>query len=344
MLSPGDAGASPLTALRLLSAGVLAADSEEAVVGTLVGAAHSALAVDQIQVSEISQDAAVSHARVASFEGEVRHEEEYVQVLDERPSGLAQVVASGRPLVVDDARASHSIRRDYVERWNVGSVAFVPLKWADEVRYVLILVRRATGGFTEEEIALAQVMADVAAIGLARHESNTRHAARAARDAALARAARALNESLDLGTVLDTLVREADAAVGGDMAGVYVGDGVRGGVATAGHNTPTDWHGYLMKPGEGVAGQVLATGRPAISNAYQSDVRLPENPGLRRVQTAVAVPMTWGGELKGALSVGFVRMRRVTEEDLRTLGAIADLATVACRNAEAYERARRAAG
>ena len=53
--------------------------------------------------------------------------------------------------------------------------------------------------------------------------------------------------------------------------------------------------------------------------------------------------MVWNGELKGALSVGFTEMRRVTEEDLRTLEAIAALAVVACRNAEAYQRVRVAA-
>ena len=53
--------------------------------------------------------------------------------------------------------------------------------------------------------------------------------------------------------------------------------------------------------------------------------------------------MAWNGELKGALSVGFAEMRRVTDDDLRTLEAIAALAVAACRNAEAYEQASHAA-
>ena len=36
-----------------------------------------------------------------------------------------------------------------------------------------------------------------------------------------------------------------------------------------------------MKPGEGVGGQVLKTGRSVITNAYQEDVRLPAHPALR---------------------------------------------------------------
>ncbi len=53
--------------------------------------------------------------------------------------------------------------------------------------------------------------------------------------------------------------------------------------------------------------------------------------------------MVWNDELRGALSVGWTTMRRVHDEDLRTLEAIADLATVACHNAEAYEHVQHVA-
>ena len=80
-----------------------------------------------------------------------------------------------------------------------------------------------------------------------------------------------------------------------------------------------------------------------MSNAYRDEVRLPENDVLRSVQTAAAVRVSWDGELKGALSVGFYSMRRVTDDDLGYLQAIASLAAVASSNAEAFERAQTAA-
>jgi diguanylate cyclase (GGDEF)-like protein len=49
--------------------------------------------------------------------------------------------------------------------------------------------------------------------------------------------------------------------------------------------------------------------------------------------------MSWDGQLRGALSIGFSRMRRVSPADLRLLEAFADLASVACRNAEAFRSA-----
>jgi GAF domain-containing protein len=134
--------------------------------------------------------------------------------------------------------------------------------------------------------------------------------------------------------MLEAISREADMALEGDMAGVYLGDGERGGVATAGHDVPEDWLGYLMAPGEGVAGRAIATGLAAITSAYQSDVRLPENPGLRDLRTAVAVPIRREQAIAGALSVGFLRLRRVLPGDVVTLEALADLAAVALELSE----------
>jgi diguanylate cyclase (GGDEF)-like protein len=97
------------------------------------------------------------------------------------------------------------------------------------------------------------------------------------------------------------------------------------------------WHGTVMRAGEGVAGQVLVSGRPVITNAYKEELRIPSSAALSAVETAVAVPVRWSGELKGALSVGFHSMRAISDEDMGTLEAMADLAAVACSNAEAFE-------
>ena len=53
--------------------------------------------------------------------------------------------------------------------------------------------------------------------------------------------------------------------------------------------------------------------------------------------------MAWDDQMRGALSVGWTTRRRVHDEDLRTLEAIAGLATVACHNAEAYEHVQHVA-
>ncbi|HVL96558.1 MAG TPA: GAF domain-containing protein [Solirubrobacteraceae bacterium] len=319
----------PVRRLRALSEAALQAGAPGELVNALSAAVRELLAVDQVHAIEVSQDATVGHAQVMAFDRD--DADAYVQVIDERPSGTARVVASRDVVHVPDTRADDTIRADYVDRFDAASALFVPLIWDGDVRWVVVLVSRTPRTFGDDEIELARLLANQAAAGLALLEAREGAEAGGERRGALARAAHAVKSAGDLNRVLAALACEAAQAVGGDMAGVYLGDGERGGVATAGWNTPEGWVGYLMKPGEGVAGQVLLSGRPAISNAYQSDVRLPTNPGLRQLQTAVSVPMTVDDRTVGALSVGFRRMRRVSPLDLRTLEAVADLAAVAVR-------------
>ena len=337
----GSAPDPALTALRRLSEAGLAASTAGDVTAVLVEELRSLLAVDEVQIFEVSQDLEIGQAVAGMDADEPR--DHRVQFFDDGPSGVALVVASGESLHVPDAKGSPDIRQDLVERWNVASILLVPVSWAESVRFVAVLLSQTARVFSPGEIALAETLATHAALALALHESLGTRAAHTEQDRALARAARALNASLVLEEVLETLTREADHALGGSMAGVYLADGSGGGRATAGHNMTEDWIGLVIQPGQGVGGQVLVTGRPAIANSYQTQVELPAHSALQSLQTAVSVPMAWNGELKGALSVGFSEMRRVTDDDLRTLEAIAELAVVACRNAEAYEKARVAA-
>ena len=230
-----------------------------------------------------------------------------------------------------------------MERFSAASVLFAPVSWAGEVRHVAISVFRERRELRDDELALAVALADLAAAGLARLEAEARARARARQDEALVRAARALNASLELGEVLRTLSREAALAVDAEITGVYLGNAETGGTATAGHNVADGWHGLTLAAGEGAAGQVLATGKAFITNDYHRDTEVPGHQELSQFRAAVAVPMAWNDELKGALSVGWTQLRRIDAEDVRTLEAIADLATVACCNAETYEEVQQAA-
>jgi diguanylate cyclase (GGDEF)-like protein len=280
-------------------------------------ALHAALGTDEVHVFEAGQD-------------------------DGRPSGVETVLATGRSLVVPDARDSDVVRADLVERFDVASIAFVPFAYGGEVRRVATLIWHSYRELDDEDLLLAESLVEQAAAGFARLDLLDRHASGSAQDRALVRAARALNASLDLQEVLRTLSREACSALGADLAGVYLGDAERGLVATAGHNVPDEWHGMELAPGEGAAGRALATGAAWSTNDYQSEVG-PPHATMSRFRTALAVPMAWNGQRKGALSVGWTTLHRLSPEDERTLAAIADLATFACHNAETYESVQQAA-
>jgi diguanylate cyclase (GGDEF)-like protein len=301
--------------LRRLSEAALSACSEADLLAALAAEASGALAVDRVELVDAA--AAVP--------------------------GAAHVAVTARSLALDEPRIATELGEERATRLEARSALLVPIAWGGDVRHVVVLARRAADVWTPDEILIAETLANQAALGLARLDSERRRVAQAERDSALARAAHAFGVSLELQAVLDTLAREADLAVGGEMAGVYLLEHDGTALATAGHNCPAEWFGYRLAPGEGIAGRVLESGRPVMASSYDDDITLPRHIVLPGVRSGVGVPMRWNGELRGALSVGFIELREITNDDLAVLEAIADLAVVACHNAEAYEDVRTAA-
>src|SRR5205823_14105204 len=129
------------------------------------------------------------------------------------------------------------------QRQSVASALLVPLPWNGEVQRVLVASWHERRDITPATVEPAELIADVAAAGLARLEADARRAAGSMQDHAVVRAARALNASLDLQEVLQTLVDEAGRALGAETSGIYLGDAERGAIATAGHNVPESRHG-----------------------------------------------------------------------------------------------------
>ena len=268
-------------------------------------------------------------------EDDRREEGEGDFVRFDEPSGTARVLATGRPFAVPDAATSPDIAPGRAAREGVASCLFVPLAWNDAVQRVLAVGWPERREISDADVELAQLAADQTAAGLARLEADARRAAGSVHDHAVVRSALALNTSLDLEDVLSTLAREASRAVGADCAVVFLGDAAHGAVAAAGHNIDC-WEDMRVAPGQGAVGIALATGATFVTHDYQQDVDVPPD-ASNTVHAAVAVPMTWDDQLRGALSVSWNTRRRVRDEDLEALEALAGLATVACRNAEAYE-------
>jgi diguanylate cyclase (GGDEF)-like protein len=326
-------------------AAVDAADSG-VIFRTLAAELFGVFGIDSIHICRLADDDTLGQGTVyAQLPDGTVDESEYYVVPFDRPSGVHHVLATGAPLSVFDTGSSEVVSRELCERYNVASMLYVPLSYERGVRAVVLLLSHSPRRFAGEEVDLVHTMANHAAGGLAALDLRTRLGARAETQAALARAARTLNESLERHEVLDTLCREAVVALGADLSGVYLGDAESGGVAVAAHGLTgeSDWWGYRITAGEGVAGRVLVSGEPVVSNDYQDEVDVPGVEVMRSVRTAVSVPMYWNGALRGALSVAFFSVRRVEAGELDTLQAIASLAAAACGKAEAYEAARAAA-
>ncbi len=142
-----------------------------------------------------------------------------------------------------------------------GTMLLVPMRSSDAVRHVLVLAGEAGRRFDAEEVEVAGVFAAAASASLAQTRLAEEHAAQIAQQAALARAAKTLNESLDLNRVLVRICHEAAGILDGDNAVVYRGDGGDGVVVEATYGMPPEAIGYRMAAGLGLAGKVAELDR-----------------------------------------------------------------------------------
>jgi diguanylate cyclase (GGDEF)-like protein len=211
----------------------------------------------------------------------------------------------------------------------------LPMRAGSAVRHVLLLLDGDGRELSEVEIGVAGSFAAAAAASLAQMRLAEEHAEQVAQQAALARAAKTLNESLDLNRVLVQICSEAASILDGDNAAVYRGDA--GGLTVeAVHGIVPEAVGYRVPGGAGLAGRVVQHGRPLITNDYQELTPKPDPAFFGEVRSCVAVPMHWDGKLRGVLAVGYHRRHRVNREHMNLLEAFGELAAAACRNATAH--------
>ncbi|MCW2991540.1 MAG: Cyclic di-GMP phosphodiesterase response regulator RpfG, partial [Solirubrobacterales bacterium] len=217
----------------------------------------------------------------------------------------------------------------------VPTVLFVPVRDRDRVGHVLALARHHVQPFTRAEQELAIAFAAAASGAMAQVRLTDEQARSTAQQSALARAAKTLNESLDLSQLLTAICGEAQAIVGADSSAIYLGDRETGMVAEAIYDLDRQVLGYRLPRGKGLAGQVAEKGRSVLSNDYQGDFEPPPDSPFHGVLSGIAVPMVWDGALRGVLSVGYRRPHAAGSDEQRLLETFAELAAAACRNANA---------
>jgi diguanylate cyclase (GGDEF)-like protein len=180
--------------------------------------------------------------------------------------------------------------------------------------------------------------AGAAGAALAQRAIVAEQQARTTEQAGLARAATALNATLDLRAVLQAICDEARAILGGDTGVAFTGSREDGLLIEAGCGLPPDAVGRRVAPGEGLSGRVLLADRALLTNDYQRIAAPRPGSPFHAVRSGVSVPLHWDGRLRGVLAVGFTRPRFVGARDLALLQALGEIASAACRNASDAER------
>ena len=262
----------------------------------------------------------------------------------------------GRALLnVNDARSDpqlpEAIRHVAVVR-GYQSLVVLPMLRHDEAIGAISVTRREPGGFTDDEISLLQTFADQAVIAienarlLTELQARTRELAGSVEQlTALGDVGRAVSSSLDLETVLNTIVERAVQLSGTDGGTIFEYD--ENSVefsARATLNADASESALLratrLRRGEGAVGQMAVTREPfqisdiAAEGAYESRIRgAMLASGTRSV---LAIPLLHEDRLVGGLVVTRRAPGAFTNEVVELLKTFATQSALAIQNARLF--------
>ena len=253
------------------------------------------------------------------------------------------------------AQANALLTRHTVERFLFVlpvMVATYALRWRAGVLVlalaVLIMLPRAIWITTSPVDALIETVAAAATGGLgiwaieAQARQKTLQEKAASRLRALNAVAEEVTSELELAKILPKVLEIAEDLVEADGGGIALVDRDRSSIHYPYlHNLPHELADLSIPRGKGIAGEVMATGHPAVVENYRTHPdALPAfvHAGLTSV---VSVPIVSGDHSFGALTLASIHeTKRFSEMDIAILSSVGRQAGIAIENARLYERMR----
>jgi signal transduction histidine kinase len=267
----------------------------------------------------------------------------------------AQTIRNRAPLNIVDAQTDPRLpeaTHAYAQVRGYRSQGAVPMLRHDEAVGAIAVTRREPGGFTDDEIGLLQTFADQAVIAiensrlLTELQARTQELTRSVEQlTALGEVGRAVSSTLDLETVLTTIVSRAVQLSGLDGGVVFEYDEVaeefvqRAQTETGGALAEARRTNRIRK-GEGVLGQTAITLESVqvpditVPGAYAG--RLRENLLESGIRAILAVPMVYEGRLIGCLGVTRNHPGDFPGDTIELLRTFATQSALAIQNARLF--------
>ncbi len=149
--------------------------------------------------------------------------------------------------------------------------------------------------------------------------------------------------------VLDEVARQARRLLGVDVAYIMLLRADRLRIEVVDGAMGSAMRGIELESGQGLGGQVLATGRPLSSERYLEDTRFPHGEGTdaaalsEQLGGILGVPLVVGDDTLGVLLAAERHPRAFGDRDVELLAGLAAHAALALRTADLFDRERAAA-
>jgi PAS domain S-box-containing protein len=258
---------------------------------------------------------------------------------------MGRVAQTLEPLIIPNYQEWAGRSGKYIDD-SVQAVVVAPLLIGDRLVGAIAGVHSDPAHrFGEADLRLLNLFASQAAIAIENARLYAAERRRAEEQRALNETLRSLSGELELGRVLDAVLRRAVSLLrvtGGELA-IY--DEATGDlVVAASHDMGLDSTGLRMSMGEGAMGHVARSGEALVIPNYQEWSGRSTKYAQELVQTVLAAPLLIGSRLVGAIAmVHSDSSRHFGEEDLGLLELFAPQAAVAIENARLFTAEHRRA-
>lgn len=150
--------------------------------------------------------------------------------------------------------------------------------------------------------------------------------------------AEGLTASMDLGEVANLVVEQARKLMHPNAISLMLLNEESTTLEIVASSEPKDDPRTVLKPGRGIAGSVLATGKAEVINDVGGDHRFI--PGNSKISSMICVPLRARNQAIGVINVSSREPRQFRARDLKLLNTIASQAASAITNARLYEELR----
>jgi GAF domain-containing protein/CheY-like chemotaxis protein/anti-sigma regulatory factor (Ser/Thr protein kinase) len=223
----------------------------------------------------------------------------------------------------------------------------LPLIMGEDVIGALTVQSTDEAAFHEEDIAALQTMADQLAIAIQNSNLHRQAERRSRLLKAANRVGREVTSILDLEKLLPQTVNIICEAYGLYYAGIFLVDEkneyavLRAGYGKAGKAMVAD--GHKLKIGtDSMIGACIAMGEARIALDVGEERVHFKNPHLPHTRSEMALPLIYGGNALGAVTIQSSEERAFSEDDITTLLTMAEHLAVGINNAHLIEELKEA--
>ena len=254
----------------------------------------------------------------------------------------AAVMESGCALAVEDMRASPHFNPALLAVFPARSALGIPLQVGEYKFGAAVLTYREAHRFTADEINFAEQSGKHIALALWNKQQDFALQKRLQESGALSKISLALSESehIGLSNVLQLIVDSAKNLIANtEQAVIHLLDADKNFLipqALVGYANPEEGK-RKMRLGEGVAGQVIASGEVAYIPDVTRDSRFIRLNPNSRIRSLIVAPVMSRGEKLGTISVQSGTPNAFNQDDNSLLVALGTQASIAIENARLLE-------